>query len=240
MEVIEESQVHEITPELISKMKRDELEFMLRVMSRSGSLNSYFRWEEGLVHKLGVVNYKNETNPRVPVVRSEGIMTFTECVFDSFEEVHASSNFRGCTFKSFRGFHRHSSTFSKYSGNILPKTLWDLEYEGKFNSPYLWDESTVILPSTGTKWPDVELDKRLSGNIQMRDLHSNFFKFPPSLSMIPSYEKIWLELLMELEMPLFAELYLGMIGEHQKRVGDILKMSGEDIELHVRAAEIIL
>lgn len=240
MEEITESPVQDITTELIGKMERPELEFMLRVMIKSGGLNSYFKWENGLVHKLGVVNYKNETNPRVPVVRTEGVVTFTECVFDSFEEVHPSSNFRACTFKSFRGFHRHASTYSKYSGNILPKTLWDLEYEDKFDSPYVWNESTVILPSTGKKWPDADLDPRLYDNTQMRDLHSNFSRFPPTSSMIPLYEKIWLELLMEKEMPLFAELYLSMTDEHRKRIVDTLKMSSEDIELNIRAMQIMI
>lgn len=235
MEAREESQRVDITSELISTMRREELEFMLKVMTKSGSLNSYFAYENGLIHRLGVIRFDNETNPVVPLIRTEAIINFTQCEFDSFELVPMIASFHKCKFKSFHGFHRHASSFSKYSSNILPKTLWDLEYDGDFESPYIWNESSVLMPSTGSKWPSVDLDRRLNENPQMRDLHSSFNRFSSSPTLILGFEKIWLRLMIETEMDLFAELYHDVIDEHRQRIIGILGVSESDLDLKIRA-----
>jgi hypothetical protein len=229
-----------INSEDIKKMSREELEFILYVMLETQGLKSYFSWENGLVHRLGVIKYEDVDNPSVPVVRTEGIINFQRCLFDSFESAPLYGTFRQCRFRSYRGFAPHErGGFSKYSENILPMVLWDSE--GVEDYGYTWNTSRILLPSTGLEWRGVDLHPGLNDNRVLRNLHISFGDMMlVSPKVLRSCERIWLEILLETEIDLFGELYDEVIEEHRQRILESLDTSESDILLRIRSSRMLL
>ena len=228
-----------INSEDIKRMSREELEFILYVMLETQGLKSYFSWENGLVHRLGVIKYEDVDNPSVPVVRTEGIINFQRCLFDSFESAPLYGTFRQCRFRSYQGFGPHENGFSKYSENILPMILWDSD--GIEDYGYTWNSSRILLPSTGLEWRGVDLHPGLNDNRVLRNLHISFGDMMlVSPKFLRSCERIWLEILLETEIELFGELYDEVIEEHRQRIIEILDVSESDLGLKIRSSRMLL
>lgn len=227
---MEEEEVKKI-PIPFDNLNLDQLRFMMEVCDPS----LYFEWdakENGLVHKLGVKKISNKINPVLPIVRSESMLIYEDCVFDDFSPCSVKgARFNSCRFKSFAGFEDHFKDYYPLSGHDMPKTLWDSDGKYWFG----WDAKGCLMPSTGSEFLNIELDPRISN--QMYPMLKAFAGKKENDKQFRMMEQIWLIEIKDRFPDLFIELIESMTDAHQYRALELVEMSHEDYNLFRRVNE---
>lgn len=218
------------------KLSREQLMFMVQTID---GVQAYFNWDyenDGLIHKLGVRRFKNATNPSLPILRSDGIIVFEECVFDDFTRCNVKGvRFSDCVFKSWEGYKLDpDGSSTNLYGNKMPKHLWDSA--GNYYYPN-W-ESQLLLPSTGSLFVKHEIDARINNH-----MHAFYRGIQDMISpegdekMCRMFEKIWLMKLKQ-DMPeILNEFMDSLNSKHLTRALELLEISSEDYALYRKVNE---
>lgn len=213
----------------VNNLNIEQLRFIVDTMG----IDSYFKWdrvENGLIHKLGVKRVKNEINPSLPIIRSESMIIFENCVFDDFSAYKISgARFSNCEFKTWKGYKDLEMKKGDFElvGHDLPMTLWDSD--GQFDYGYS-SRRRCILPSTGTEFVKCELDPRIKD--LMYALHKSFLGAETDARLIHLYEKLWLMEIQAKCPEAFNDFMDSLIVSHFHRALDLIEMSEEDYKLY--------
>lgn len=229
----------------IDDLNEDQMRMMLRMLNQSHSIESYFKWDNGLVHKLGVLKIKDQKNPSLPIVRSDGMILFENCDFDDFTMVFPGARVDNrCRFRSWKGFEvdkgDNHHLFPYGIDCRVPLTLWDVPDEEKADVEffkYSWN-NYLILPSNGNRFfPKQELHP------EMRSVSSGFqhlyYAACNTESMCGHFEEIWIFKLRS-ELPeVFIELCQSLTEEHLRRCLGLAGIGRGEYETYIRVKSTI-
>lgn len=226
----------------IHLLTEEQKDFILSVVDT----NIYFSYEEengGLIHKLGVSTITGKCNPTVPVAKSDSMILFEKCTFDSFEhipKIDGDVRFSECRILGWEGYE------NKYGDLVyscsLPKVFWGFESSEKI--PY--NLGYCFLPSNGKMFlSSLSVDSRLGSTYSRIESlaktmtqDSDNAKTADAITM--DFERIWMTQLFH-ELPdVFSELMDGLSDKWQKRALKLAGISKDEYDLITRGRELIL
>ena len=222
-------------------LSEEQKDFILQTVD----FGSYFAWDDGLVHKLGVREFSGETNPTAPVVRCESMIIFRSCTFDSFLSVPKLDNIRisDCTFLDMEGYN-DGWRDSIYSTN-LPSFLWGAGFKNDWAS-LRFSGHKFVLPSTGTRFISSlelipEIDQAFHKLYQCAVYEtSDLVNEDTAKEVTEGFEMIWLKKLrMDFPDLFFAEV-CKLLPHRRKRVLEMAGISEDNFDLLRSFSEKIL